>query len=93
MNKAVYTDVNQFEISSLSKIRGQKKVTDLLKVNLDAFFQSRQNGSPGSFGPVLLCGMSGTGKTLVAKAVHSELANLDLMETNGEMLSNSNELV
>ncbi|AQT70050.1 Holliday junction ATP-dependent DNA helicase RuvB [Anaerohalosphaera lusitana] len=88
----VGNDVNQIEIVSLSKIRGQKKVTDLLKVNLDAYFQSRQNGNPGSFGPVLLCGHSGTGKTLVAKALHAELANLDLIETNGEMLSSSGEL-
>jgi len=87
------TDVNQFEITSLSKIRGQKKVTDLLKVNLDAYFQSRSSESPGSFGPALLCGHSGTGKTLVAKALHAELANLELIETNGEMLSNSSELV
>jgi Holliday junction DNA helicase RuvB len=87
------SDVNQVEITSLSKIRGQKKVTDLLKVNLDAYFQSRQNGSGGNFGPALLTGPSGTGKSLVAKAVHSELANLDLIETNGEMLSNSSELV
>jgi len=87
------TDVNQVEILSLSKIRGQKKVTDLLKVNLDAYFQSRQTGKPSSFGPVLLCGPSGTGKTLVAKALHAELANLDLIETNGEMLSSSQELI
>ncbi len=90
---AIGTDVNQFEITSLSKIRGQKKVTDLLKVNLDAYFQSRTTGCPGSFGPVLLCGYSGTGKSLIAKALHSELANLDLIETNGEMLSNSGELI
>ena len=32
--KTIGSDVNQFEITSLSKIRGQKKVTDLLKVNL-----------------------------------------------------------
>jgi len=87
------TDVNQFEIQSLSKIRGQKKVTDLLKVNLDAYFQSRQTGKPSAFGACLLCGPSGTGKTLVAKAIHAELANLDLIETNGEMLSNSSELI
>ena len=87
------TDVNQIEISSLSKIRGQSKVTDLLNVNLNAYFQSRTTGNPSAFGPVLLCGMSGTGKSLVSKALHVELANLDLIETNGEMLSNSNELV
>ena len=93
MNKAIYTDVNQFEINSLSKIRGQKKVTDLLKVNLDAYFQSRATGNSSTCGPILLCGPSGTGKSLVAKALHAELANLNLVETNGEMLSDSSELI
>ena len=92
-DKTIGTDVNQFEITSLSKIRGQKKVTDLLKVNLDAYFQSRTTENTGTFGPALLCGPSGTGKTLVSKALHAELANLNLIETNGEMLSNSSELV
>ena len=87
------TDVNQFEITSLSKIKGQNKTIDLLKVNLDAFFQSRSTGNPSTFGPALLCGPSGTGKSLIAKAIHAELANLNLIETNGEMLSNSSELV
>lgn len=91
--KEIGTDVNQVAITSLNHIRGQKKVTDLLKVNLDAFFQSRQNKTAGAFGPCLLCGYSGTGKTLVAKALHAELGNLDLIETNGEMLSSSGELV
>ena len=91
--RTIGTDVNQIEITSLSKIRGQKMVTDLLKVNLDAYFQSRTTGNPSTFGPVLLCGPSGTGKTLVAKAIHAELANLNLIETNGEMLSNSAELI
>jgi len=87
------TDVNQIEILSLNKIRGQKKVTDLLKVNLDAYFQSRSTGKPTAFGPALLCGPSGTGKSLIAKALHAELANLNLIETNGEMLSSSTELI
>jgi holliday junction DNA helicase RuvB len=87
--KTIASDVNQFEITSLSRIKGQQKVTDLLKVNLDAYFQSRQNENPGSFGPALLVGPSGTGKSLVGKAIHAELANLELIETNGEMLTNS----
>lgn len=90
---AAGTDVNQFQITSLSRIKGQKKVIDLLKVNLEAYFQNRQNDNTGNFGPCLLCGPSGTGKSLIAKALHSELANLDLIETNGETLSNSCELV
>jgi len=91
--KTIGTDVNQFEITSLSKIKGQQKVSNLLKVNLDAYFQSRSTGNPSTFGPALLCGPSGTGKSLIAKAIHAELANLNLIETNGEMLSNSSELV
>ena len=93
MTAEIGTDVNNISITSLSKIRGQRKVIDLLKVNLDAYFQSRTTGCPSTLGPILLCGPSGTGKSLVAKAVHAELANLNLIETNGEMLSNSAELV
>lgn len=86
------TDVNQISISSLNHIKGQDKAINLLKVNLDAYFNSRQTGKPGAFGPALLCGHSGTGKTLVAKALHCELGNLDLIETNGEMLSGTTEI-
>lgn len=92
-DKQIGTDVNQIEITSLSKIQGQNKVVDLLKMNLDAYFQSRQTGKPGSFGPVLFTGPSGTGKTLMAKALHCELGNLELIETNGEMLSSPSELI
>jgi holliday junction DNA helicase RuvB len=81
------TDVNQIAISSLNHIKGQDKVVDVLRVNINAYFNSRQNGSCGSFGPALMVGPSGTGKSLVAKAVHSELANLDLIEANSEMLT------
>jgi Holliday junction DNA helicase RuvB len=91
--KQVGTDVNQVQITSLSKIRGQKKVIDLLRVNLDAYFQNRSQGKPSTFGPALLCGPSGTGKSMVAKAIHAELGNGELIETNGEMLSNANELI
>jgi Holliday junction DNA helicase RuvB len=91
--KLIGSDINQVQITSLSKIRGQKKVIDLLRVNLDAYFQNRSQGKPSTFGPALLCGPSGTGKTLVAKAIHAELGNGELIETNGEMLSNANELI
>lgn len=87
------SDVNQINISCLAHIKGQSKVVDVLRVNLDAYFNYRQNASGGTFGPALMVGPSGTGKSLVAKAVHCELGNLELIETNGEMLSNSNELI
>src|SRR5664279_5197465 len=45
-----------------------------------------------SFGPVLLVGHSGTGKSLVAQALHSELANLNLIESNGEMVNSTLEI-
>jgi len=94
MEKQIGTDISQVEINTLSKIKGQSQVVDLLKVNLDAYFQSRASGNSDSnaFGPVLLAGPSGTGKTLIAHAIHSELANLKLIEVNGEMLSGTSEI-
>jgi Holliday junction DNA helicase RuvB len=89
---SIGTDVNQVEITSLSHISGQPQVQELLRVNLDAFFANRSNNSASLFGPVILVGPSGTGKTLVAKAIHCELANLKLIETNGEMLNSCSEL-
>ncbi len=85
-------DVNQVQITSLNHIQGQDKVVELLKVNLDAYFNNRSNNAANSFGPVLLTGPSGTGKTLTAKAVHSELANLKLIEANGESLNSMCDL-
>ncbi|MHB9071715.1 MAG: Holliday junction DNA helicase RuvB C-terminal domain-containing protein [Sedimentisphaerales bacterium] len=83
------TDVNQVEITSLSHVKGQPQVQEVLRVSLDAYFANRINNENSSFGPVILLGPSGTGKTLTAKAIHCELANLKLIETNGEMLSNT----
>ena len=83
------TDVNQIQITSLSHVKGQDKVVDVLRVNLDAYFANRVNNTASSFGPVILVGPSGTGKTLTAKAIHCELANLNIIETNGEMLTAS----
>jgi Holliday junction DNA helicase RuvB len=92
-DRIIGTDVNQVQILSLSKIRGQQEVVDLLKVNLDAYWQSRQIGTPSSFGPVMLAGPSGCGKSLLARAINAELANLHMVETNGEMLSDARELI
>ena len=92
--QATGTDICQIEITSLNHIKGLPQIRELLRVNLDAYFQSRaKDGKNSTFGPVLLVGPSGTGKTLTAKAIHSELANLNLVETNGEFLNNNYELV
>ena len=90
--KTIGTDINQIEITSLNHIKGQPQVQELLRVNIDAYFQNRANNGNSSFGPAILLGPSGVGKTLTAKAIHSELANLNLVESNGEMLNNTAEL-
>ena len=88
----VASDINQVQLTSLNHIKGQKSVIDLLRVNLDAYFNSRGDTAAPAFGPVLLTGPSGTGKSLIAKAIHSELGNLHLIETNGEMLTKPSEV-
>jgi len=91
---SIGTDVNQIGITSLQHIKGQPQVVDLLRVNVDAYFQSRSKDEKNTvFGPCLLTGPSGTGKTLTAKAIHAELGNLKLIETNGELLNNTSEII
>jgi len=88
------TDVNNVQITSLSDIKGQTQAVDTLQLHLRAHFNIRStSGSPDlSFGPVILTGPSGTGKTMVAKAVHAELGNTELIETNGVTVNNKSEL-
>ena len=90
----VGTDINQVKITSLFHIQGQPEVIDQLKVHLRAHFNIRSTSgySNLSFGPVILSGPSGTGKTMVAKAIHAELGNLKLIETNGVTVNNKLEL-
>ena len=91
--KCIGTDVNQTEITSLNHIKGQPHMIELLRTSLDAYFQNRAiKQDKTTFGPVILVGPSGTGKTALAKAIHCELANLKFVETNGEMLNSSTEL-
>ena len=91
--KSIGSDVNQTEITSLNHIKGQPHMIELLRTSLDAYFQNRaKNADKTTFGPVLLVGPSGTGKTAIAKAIHCELANLKFVESNGEMLNSSAEL-
>jgi Holliday junction DNA helicase RuvB len=91
--QSIGTDINQIEITSLNHIHGQPQVQELLRVSIDAYFQNKANNENTSCGPFLLLGPSGVGKTLTAKAIHAELANLRLIESNGEMLNNTVELM
>ena len=87
------TDVNQVQITCLNHIQGQRQVIESLEVNLRAHFNAKSSSSkPVTFGPVILCGPSGTGKTLGAKALHAELGNLKLIETNGVTINKRTDL-
>ena len=94
MKNIARTDVNHVRITNLSHIKGQSQVVDTLQLHLRAHFNIRSDsGSPDlSFGPAILTGPSGTGKTMVAKATHAELGNLQLIETNGVTVNNKSEL-
>ena len=93
--RTIGTDINQVETIPLSKLKISSSILDLLQVSIDAYFNNRasSNAEDVSWGPCLLVGPSGTGKTLVAKGIHSALANLNMIETNGEMINNSAELI
>lgn len=90
----ILKDVNQIEIRSLHHMYGQPQVVAALRVFLQAYFNTRANSGDRDlcFGPVLFAGPSGTGKTLVAQALHAELGNLKLIQTNGATLSKKSEL-
>jgi len=92
--RIVGADVGQLEITSLKHIRGQPQLVETLEVQLRAYFNIRASSGCANvgFGPVLLTGPSGTGKSLVAKALHAELGNLKLFETNGVTINNKREL-
>ena len=94
-NNPIGKDVNQVRIMSLSHIKGQPQVTDALSMHLRSYFNTRSvsGDSDLTLGPTGLCGPPGTGKTLVAKAVHAELGNTKLIETNGETISKIRELL
>ena len=94
MKNIAGTDVNHVQITSMSRIQGQSQVVDILQLHLRAHFNIRltSGSSDVPFGPLILTGPSGMGKTMVAKAIHAELGNLELFETNGVTVNNKSEL-
>ena len=90
----IRNDINEVQPLSLHHIIGQKQVTDVLRVHVDAHFKIRATKQDGtsSFGPVALLGPTGTGKTLVANVIHAELGNLRWCQTNGQALNQINVL-
>ncbi|MGB2862858.1 MAG: AAA family ATPase [Sedimentisphaerales bacterium] len=90
----VLKDVNQIEIRSLYHIYGQPQFLEAFRVYLQAHFNNRANLGDCDlcFGPIPLAGPSGTGKTMVSKALHAELGNLKLIQTNGATLNKICEL-
>jgi len=94
VNGSLGNDVNEVRVTSLSHIRGQRQVTDALHTHLRAYFNMRATTGHSDlcFGPTLLCGPAGTGKTMTARAIHSELGNLRFILTNGETLNRTSQL-
>jgi len=94
MKNITGTDVNQVKLTSLSHIHGQPQVVNKLNVYINAHFNNRSESknADSSFGPVAFYGPSGLGKTITAKAVHAELGNLHLIETNGVTMNAKAEL-
>jgi Holliday junction DNA helicase RuvB len=93
-DKTVGADINEFNITSLSHILGQPQVVELLGLHLQGHFNIRSTATGPSppFGPVILCGPPGIGKTMVALVIHKELGNLKLVQTNGVTLNKKQEL-
>ena len=89
------TSVSQIEITRLDQIKGQEGVTNKLKVHLGAHSKifSITVDVDLPFGPVILVGPLGTGKTSVAKAIHSERHNTHWLQTNGAMLNTPRKLL
>ena len=90
----IKSDINDIKISIIDSLIGQEQVKQTLKMNIQAHFKARArcNCEEIRFGPAILAGRSGTGKTMVANIIHCELGNDNFIETNGGAINKANEL-
>jgi Holliday junction DNA helicase RuvB len=78
-------DISAVAPPTLDHVTGQKAAVEMLRVALAAFWADRGAGLHPTFGPVLMEGPAGTGKTLLAGIVARELGGT-LRETLGQTL-------
>lgn len=87
--EAIASDFSVGEPTCLSKIRISSRVKDVIQTSVDAYFNDKMSGWNPKYGPLALIGPSGTGKSMVAKAVSAALG-LNLTSINGHSLSGYN---
>jgi len=85
----IASDMSTGEPNCLSKIRISPRIKEVLQVSIDAYFNDKMAGRNPVYGPLGLIGPSGTGKTMLARAVGASLG-LDLHSINGHNLTKFN---
>jgi Holliday junction resolvasome RuvABC ATP-dependent DNA helicase subunit len=87
-----FASMNDVEPMLLDRIQGQPQVISCLQMHLNAYWNDRQAGKNPSFGPVGLFSKPGGGKSMICRAIHSELGNTKLIECIGETLDSNESL-
>ena len=82
-------DISYGEPTCLSRIRISPRIKEVLQTSIDAYFNDKMAGRNPTYGPLAFVGPSGTGKSLMAKAVSASLG-LNLNSINGHSLSGYN---
>jgi holliday junction DNA helicase RuvB len=92
-NQIYASDVSYTEKIELSDIIGQPQVKSVVDLNLDAYKSLKKAlpAKPPQFGPGLLSGPSGTGKTMTGKSIHNAIGNTRILTVNGVTFSKKGE--